>query len=77
MLAAAGVRCWAFSGFSSCRERGLRFVTVGGLLVVVVSLVAKHGLSGCVGSVVVVPVAGRIFLGQGSNWCPLHCKADS
>ena len=34
------------------------------------------------GSVVVAhrsrcPEACTIFLDQGSNWCPLHCKADS
>ena len=42
-LAALGLRCcmWAFS---SCGKRGLLFVAVHGLLVAVVSLVAKHGL---------------------------------
>ena len=30
--------------FSSCGEKGLLFVTVGGLLIVVASLVAEHGL---------------------------------
>ena len=32
---------WAFS---SCGERGLLFVVVRGLLIVVASLVAEHGL---------------------------------
>ena len=30
--------------FSSCRERGLLFVAVHGLLIAVASLVAEHGL---------------------------------
>ena len=33
------------------------------------SVVAVHGLS--------CSMACGIFLGQGLNWCPLHCKADS
>ena len=42
-LAALGLPCcvWAFS---SCGERGLLFVAVRGLLIVVASLVAEHGL---------------------------------
>ena len=42
-LAALGLRCcvWAFS---SCVERGLLFFAVRGLLIVVASLVAEHGL---------------------------------
>ena len=38
-----GLRCcvWAFT---SCSERGLLFVAVRGLLAVVASLVAEHGL---------------------------------
>ena len=42
-LAALGLRCcvWAFS---SCGERGLLFIAVRGLPIVVVSLVAEHGL---------------------------------
>ena len=42
-LAALGLRCcvWAFS---SCCERGLLFVVVRGLLIVVASLAAEHGL---------------------------------
>ena len=42
-LAALGLRCcvWAFS---SCRECGLLFVAVRGLLIAVASLVAEHGL---------------------------------
>ena len=42
-LAALGLRCcmWAFS---SCDERGLLFVAVHGLLIVVASLLEEHGL---------------------------------
>ena len=42
-MAVLGLRCrvWAFS---SCGERGLLFVAVHGLLIVVASLVADHGL---------------------------------
>ena len=42
-LAALGLCCcvWAFS---SCGERGLLFAAVRGLLIVVASLVAEHGL---------------------------------
>ena len=42
-LAALGLRCCA-RAFSSCGERGLLFVAVRGLLIVVASLVAEHGL---------------------------------
>ena len=42
-LAALGLRCCA-RAFSSCGERGLLFVVVCGLLIVVASLVAEHGL---------------------------------
>ena len=42
-LAALGLRCCAWA-FSSCSERGLLFVVVRGLLIVVASLVAQHGL---------------------------------
>ena len=42
-LAALGLRCCAWA-FSSCGERGLLFVLVRGLLIVVASLVAEHGL---------------------------------
>ena len=43
VLAVLGLRCctWAFS---SCGEGGLLFVVVRGLLIMVASLVAKHGL---------------------------------
>ena len=42
-IAALGLCCctWAFS---SCGEQGLLFVAVRGLLIVVASLVAEHGL---------------------------------
>ena len=42
-LAALGLRCCA-RAFYSCRERGLLFVAVRGLLIAVASLVAEHGL---------------------------------
>ena len=42
-LAVLGLRCCA-RAFSSCGEQGLLFVAVHGLLVVVASLVAEHGL---------------------------------
>ena len=42
-LAALGLRCCA-RAFSSCGEQGLLFVAVSGLLLVVASLVAEHGL---------------------------------
>ena len=38
-----GLRCFA-RGFSSCGERGLIFIVVLKLLIVVASLVAEHGL---------------------------------
>ena len=36
--------CCCVRAFSSCGERGLQFVAVHGLLIVVASLVAEHGL---------------------------------
>ena len=42
-LAALGLRCCAWA-FSRCGERGLLFFAVHGLLIVVASLVAEHGL---------------------------------
>ena len=42
-LAVLGLRCYA-RAFSSCGEQGLLFVAVCGLLIVVASLVAEHGL---------------------------------
>ena len=79
-LAALGLCCYA-RAFSSCGERGLLFVAVRGLLIVVASLVAEHGLRSA-GSVVVAhglscSAACGIFPGQGSNPCPLHWQADS
>ena len=41
--ATLGLHCYVWS-FSSCGERGLRFVVVRGLLTVVASLVAQHRL---------------------------------
>ena len=42
-MAALGLHCCAWA-FSSCGERGLLFFVVLGLLIVVASLVAEHGL---------------------------------
>ena len=42
-LATLGLRCCT-QAFSSCGERGLLLVAVRGLLIVVASLVAEHGL---------------------------------
>ena len=42
-LDALGLRCCAWD-FSSCGERELLLVAVGGLLAVVASLAAEHGL---------------------------------
>ena len=42
-LAALGLPCCA-RALSSCGEQGLLFVAVRGLLIVVASLVAEHGL---------------------------------
>ena len=52
------------------------------ILIEVASLVAELGLSGVQASAAVLhrlscPLARGIFLDQGLNWCPLHCKADS
>ena len=42
-MAVLGLRCCA-QAFSSCGERGLLFVVVRGLLIVVAFLVVEHGL---------------------------------
>ena len=42
-LAVFGLRCCT-RAFSSCGEQGLLFVAVRGLLIVVTSLLAEHGL---------------------------------
>ena len=42
-MALLGIRCCT-RAFSSCGERGLLFVAVRGLLIVVASLVAEHRL---------------------------------
>ena len=42
-MAALGLHC-CVRAFSSCGKQGLLFVTVRGLLTVVASLVAGHGL---------------------------------
>ena len=67
----------------------LVFVAMCGLLIVVASLIAEHGLwgtgsliVGAIGSVVVAfglrcPAACEIFPDQGSNLCALQWQADS
>ena len=64
-------------------------VEVCGLLIAVASLVAEHRLSACrlqwwlhMDSVAVAlrlrcSEACGIFPDERSNWCPLHCQADS
>ena len=42
-MAALGLHC-CVRAFSSCSERGLLFVAVRGLLIVVASLIAEYGL---------------------------------
>ena len=42
-MAALGLRCCP-RAFSSCREWGLLFVAVCGLLIAVASLITEHGL---------------------------------
>ena len=42
-LAVLGLRC-CVQALSSCGERGLLFVVVRGLLIVVASFVAEHGI---------------------------------
>ena len=42
-MAALGLRCCTWAS-SSCRERGLLFVAMRGLLTAVASFVAEHGL---------------------------------
>ena len=70
--------------FSSCRELGLLFVAVLGLLITVASLIVEPGLWGTWASVVAVPghklscsTACGIFLDQGSNPCLLDWQANS
>ena len=42
-LAVLGLRCCS-RAFSSCRDQGLLFIAVRGLLIAVASLVVEHGL---------------------------------
>ena len=78
-LAAVGLRRWY----------GLSLVVVCGLLIAVASPVAEHALqahglqqlqhagSGVVMHGLSCSAARGILPDQGSNWCPLHCKADA
>ena len=57
LLAALGLHCCT-RAFSSCGERGLRFVVVHSLLIVVASLVVEHNTrSGALGAWASVVVA--------------------
>ena len=63
-------------------SRGHSLIVMRGLLIEVASFTAEHGLQGTRASGVVAhrlscSMAYRIFLDQGSNQCPLDCKADS
>ena len=78
-LAALGLCCFLWA-FSSCTERGYSLV-LHGLLVVVASLVDKHGLRRA-GSLVVVhsfscPATCIILQDEGSNLCPLYWQVDA
>ena len=87
-LAVLGFYCCT-RAFPSCGQRGLLFVVVRGLLIVVASLAAEHGLQACslqylwpLGLVIVArglscSTACGIFRDQGSNPCPLHWQVDS
>ena len=79
-MAGLGLGC-CVRAFSSCGERWLLFVVVGGILIMVAShcgaralgirtsVVVAHGLS--------CSVACGIILDHGTNTCPLHWQADS
>ena len=72
------------TGFLYCRERGLLFIAVRGLLTAAASLAAEHGLYGAQASAVAVsrlscPSKHGIFPDQESNcvpgigrWVPNH-----
>ena len=80
-LAALGLRC-CVRAFSSCGERGLLFVVVHRLLIVVASLCCGAWPLGARASVVVArglscSVACGIFPDQGSNPRSLLWQADS
>ena len=80
-LAVLGSNCYCFmQAFSCCSERGLLFVVVLRLLIVVSSLLVAPWLQG-MSSVVVAyqfscSMACGIFPDQVSNLCPLHWQAD-
>ena len=68
--------------FSSCREQGLLFLAVLGLLIEVTFLVVEPGLQGTWSSVVAAhglscPAACGIFRDQESNSRSLHRQVDS
>ena len=84
-LAALGL-CRLAWAFSNCREQGLLLTVVLRHLIAVACLVTELRLEALglqslqhTGSVAVVhglscPMACGIFLDQGSNPCPLHCR---
>ena len=80
-LSALGLRCYAWA-FSSCGDWWLLFIVVCRLLIVVASLVVKHGPEG--GEWALAVVAHRlscsevcgILLDQGWNLCSPHWQAD-
>ena len=76
--------CCCVWAFSSCGERGLLFIALCGLLLVVASLVMEHRLQELwhAGSVVmahglICSAACGIIPDQGSNPCPPHWQTDS
>lgn len=60
-------------------SRGCSLVSVCRLLFVVASLFARHRLkaSEVVAHGLSWPLTCGLFLDQGFNWCPFHCKIDS
>ena len=81
--------CWVFiavHSLSLAAVSGVYSLVAGFslwcLLIIVAPLIAEHGVWSMCASVVVVPgltcpASWGIFLDQGLNQCPLHCKADS
>ena len=69
-MAMLGLGC-CMPASSGCGEWGYSLVVMFSLFIAVASLVAEHrlGLS--------CSAAWKIFMAQGSNLCPMHCKVDS
>ena len=75
------ILCCFARAFSSCYKWGLLFPVAHRLLIVVLSLVAEHGLqaprlSSCDAGALLLPGMWD-FLDQESNLCPLHWQAHS